>query len=719
MHQKAILAGAGVLVVVFLAWLWATEGASPVLARVQAAAPRADRTPAGGPGSDLVSPPRGRTAAAQNPQGERPEPTARSRGAQLTVKVIDAGTRRPLEGVRLVAYESGVARSTREIPGADGDLSFSPRSDGDGEARFALPVGRPLRLAVDGRAPIRVQPLVAGEERQLVVPVTRAPLAPADRSLDGLVLDLDTGAPVPAAELRLRALDGTAAWTRVDGPAATTDALGRFELSPAPGEPVGLQVDAPGYGAAAWLLEPNAPRAERTLRLSRAASLEVRVLGGEEGVQRAVRLSCSLGELSRDPDTPAGLERRWDGEVQADRVALLEDLPAGVLLRLELLEDGLPQARQARSLRLTAGESTTLELDLDPGAVISGSLRTPAGTPVAYQELWLVPADSPAPMNLATHRARERLHARATTDPQGAFRFEAVPAGEWALGPAPPAAPRTEGWAPRGRWFRTPRGTRALSLELTAQAGRYIEGQVLQEDGSPAAHATLLHRALAEAGGMQAEADAEGRFRLGPLGPGPYEVTAMEDRAAGHAGSTPALVTDTEEPLQLVVRAGTTLRVSGYREADGRRLPLTRAFVTRSDASATLATTHRASHGETTLALGPIQAAQVSIAVVTPGGLCGVVHGVDVDSSQEGQQLVPLRPGAALELSNRGEGAHSVEVRLGGAVVEQAQLAAGDVRRLTVPAGRLEVSITDEAGAIERRIVRLASGEAAAVQLPR
>ena len=87
MHQKAILAGAGVLVVAFLTWLWTTEGAAPGLARVQAAAPRADRTPAGGPGSDLASSAPTPAAATPIGEGEESDVAPRPRRARKVTQV--------------------------------------------------------------------------------------------------------------------------------------------------------------------------------------------------------------------------------------------------------------------------------------------------------------------------------------------------------------------------------------------------------------------------------------------------------------------------------------------------------------------------------------------------------------------------------------------------------------------------------------------------------
>jgi len=257
-------------------------------------------------------------------------------------------------------------------------------------------------------------------------------------------------------------------------------------------------------------------------------------------------------------------------------------------------------------------------------------------------------------------------------------------------------------------------------MDLVAKPGTYLEGQVVDAAGAPTPHAPLTYRALLDDVAVHARADRAGRFRLGPMGPGPHEVTALADRAQGHAGSAPALVAGVDQPLQLVVRSGVDLHVSGVREDDGRLAPLVSAFVTRVGEAPDLVATHRSKIGKTTLTLGPVQPGTLTVAVATRDGWCGVLEGLDVPAGTEPpDRLIPLSPGARLTLQARGEDTLTVRVLAGAAVVESVTLPPGEERHLVVPATRLVVEAHEASGEVRQHALRLEPSSETLLALPR
>ncbi|HZH16239.1 MAG TPA: carboxypeptidase regulatory-like domain-containing protein [Archangium sp.] len=145
-------------------------------------------------------------------------------------------------------------------------------------------------------------------------------------------------------------------------------------------------------------------------------------------------------------------------------------------------------------------------------------------------------------------RGQQMPKARATTDAQGNFRLEGLEAGAFVL------------WAERGEdaGLRGEVAAGSEHVEVRLGPGRTFSGGVYDEQGRPAAGAlvTTLQR---DAGRfVETSTDEEGRFLLGPLPWGRYDVLVSK------AGLVPArLMPDTLErgPVQVTLPA--PRRISG------------------------------------------------------------------------------------------------------------------------------------------------------------
>ncbi len=491
--------------------------------------------------------------------------TARtSASGSLVVKLSDRASGRPLSGVRLVVYQPGTRTSSRPIAGHSGSVGRDPTTDPSGVARFEVPAGLALRVAARGvqGASFAIDPLAPGEVRAVALELPRE-LGPM---LHGRLLDVMSGAPVAQAELRMMRTGGRRglrAWTAPGSPLSTSDTEGHFALELPTGAGTLVQVDAAGYGPLLFAAAGGS-RAEdpRVIGLSLESSLEVTV-SGAEAAGLTVRAHVPATALTADAGSQAAdlgqVGFVWIARTASDGRASLRHLPAQVPLELELERAGRVVYTAAEPVTLDPGSNPELRIDLSLGTTLTGFLREADGRPLAAQELWLVPALERGPGLLAGARARDSVAARTRTDEQGAFRLVSVPEGDWWLGPAP-----ADAWsnaqelysapAPVGRWLHVPSGGGELEFSLVAERALTVQGIVRAADGRPVAFASLHYRPLRSGLSVEASSGPEGRFRLGPLLAGPYELFVMPDELAGHAGSARTLLMAGKERVVLEVR---------------------------------------------------------------------------------------------------------------------------------------------------------------------
>jgi hypothetical protein len=116
-------------------------------------------------------------------------------------------------------------------------------------------------------------------------------------------------------------------------------------------------------------------------------------------------------------------------------------------------------------------------------------------------------------------RGRQVPLARATTDARGQFRLEGLEGGAFAL------------WAESGEGIglRTQVDAGSADIEVRVGPGRTFSGAVYDEQGRPAAGA-IVTTLLRDAGRfVEASTNEEGRFLLGPLPWGRYDVLVSKE----------------------------------------------------------------------------------------------------------------------------------------------------------------------------------------------
>jgi len=487
-----------------------------------------------------------------------------SGGGSLVVKLSEEASGRPLSGMRLVVYEPGTRANSLPIAGHSGSLGRDPTTGPNGVARFDVPAGLALRIAARGvqSASFAIDPLQPGEVRavELSLPRETRPL------MHGRLVDAASGVPVAAAELRLMRTGGRSGprvWTAPGSPLATTDTQGRFAIELPTGSGALVQVDVLGYGPLLFSATGGSrAEAPRVIGLARESSVDVAVFGAQAAgltVRAHLPASSLLADAGSQSADLAGIAFEWFARTGEDGRATLRHLPAGKPLQLEFERAGRLVYTTPEPVTLAPGSNAELHIDLGLGTLLSGFLRESDGRPLANQELWLVRALERGPGLLASARARDNVAARTRTDELGAFRFGSVPEGDWWLGPAPiDAWSNAQEWnsapAPVGRWLHVPSGGGALEFALVAERALTLEGIVRDGDGRPVPFASLHYRPLRSSLSVEAGTGPDGRFRLGPLLAGPYELHVAPDDLTGHAGSARTLVLAGEQQLELEVR---------------------------------------------------------------------------------------------------------------------------------------------------------------------
>ena len=201
---------------------------------------------------------------------------------------------------------------------------------------------------------------------------------------------------------------------------------------------------------------------------------------------------------------------------------------------------------RVEDVAIELGRVTTLDVPLESGVTLAGSVLDDAGQPVAGAEVQAFADRSKAP---------ERI---ATSDEDGAFVLRGlVPA-------------RIELYA-RQRGFEDASielgaladGEVRAGIELVLDPGLSIAGQVLWPDGTSAAGA--LVRVSPEDGqdsvslfGRRWTADADGRFRIGGLDAGTFRLEASAASSASVVVTDPLTLQRSERPEETTLRATTT-----------------------------------------------------------------------------------------------------------------------------------------------------------------
>lgn len=526
-----------------------------------------------------------RSVAPAPPQAPAPSQTAAQGSgsssplepATLVVRVVDPRTAKGI-AAQLVSIDSR-ARSKE-------------KTDLEGRATFRLPPNVEWRVRVRSGGSYlslyeqrTVPPLAPGECRELVVEAALM----ERQSFFARVLDAETRQPVAAAMVFA---PGEAA------PIAASDVDGIFDVPTAEQRPTNMCIRAQGYADLRLGARSDCGSRAQALEvlLARGAVLTVRLEGLPVDAWTRYVVSCteafqsygSAPQLLRDASGGGSFPQRLPCDAQG--LVRFESLPPDQALVVRISRDGQPLPLRLPSLQLAPGESRELRVALDDGCRLRGRTLDPRGVPVGKVAVWLMPlVRDGAPV--AQIRDWERASARVMSDDKGAFSIEGVAPGAWQLAPAggvsefdgevrlggsgggfelpdsfarrglaaTTATGERNDVAPRIQNLVVPPGARILDVDLIVYCGRFIQGRVVGVDGKAIAGVDVF----ACEGGIQADAvtDSWGKFLLGPLGPGDFQVWAR-DAIPSRRFAVPQAASAGDRDVVLVLQSGGNLLLS-------------------------------------------------------------------------------------------------------------------------------------------------------------
>jgi hypothetical protein len=251
---------------------------------------------------------------------------------------------------------------------------------------------------------------------------------------------------------------------------------------------------------------------------------------------------------------------------------------------------------------------------------------------------------------------------------------------------------------------------------------------VVAPDGAPTACYVSAGNAGFR-GDAQGSSTNSGNFRIGPLLPGRYQVSASHSGAARAdspplTGSDPQTVDAGTEGVELRLKAGCDLEVSAIDAASGDPVPATFTLVPAERETAIYTGGFRDS-----AVLGGQPPGRYRVLARTEGGLVGSVQ-VEVAAGERRALTIPVNPGGSVRVAYGGPArVLTVGLEEGGARLGLVYVPSGNSESLYAPAGdytlRLSVREYDHATQAmntlheETRAVQITVGSEASVEIER
>jgi hypothetical protein len=429
---------------------------------------------------------------------------------------------------------AAIAEATVLVAGEQLWWAFPRESRSDGQGRFEL---RDLdsgtyRVSAHkgplvGRLPGAVHVAVAARTTEVTITLD------AGMTVRGRVTaDTAEGAPIAGAKVKLSdQMFGVGGRVR-----AESDGEGRFRIEGVTPGRLTVSAEAPGRAPAAR--EVVATAGQEVPEVALALAGEAQVVGKVIGADGAPAVGATVTARITDRLTSAGGAGAWAADRTDARGAFrLAALAGGTLM----IEAEVPDTGRASHgpEALAPGETKTVNLTLQPGASVSGTVTWDDGSPAAGAT---VSAIQPQSMGMI----------QARSGPDGSYR-----AGPLAAGQTMVTASRKEGIAGmldmqvdlkakepgKGmQMFTLGANERKRGVDLVIpRGGLEVTGVVLGPDGKPLAGATVaadpegnMMRGMTAgmgamiAGGQgRAQSGEDGRFKIEDLTRGPYVVTAQ------------------------------------------------------------------------------------------------------------------------------------------------------------------------------------------------
>lgn len=620
---------------------------------------------------------------------------------RLAVQVVAKETGAPLQGVhvRVRAFRLQADPTVEWMEKQE--EGNSPLTDAEGRASFLLSPDAHIRVWVtvlpDGATENRsLKPFAEGEARTLRLELPTQ----SDAHFIGRVVEAESGEAIAGALVRfisdtysVRA-NGTTATSSRTAQEFRTGPEGWFETPVATWRQQYARVDAEGFGPRMFFLEPGHEERENALivDLSRGAKLRGLILGPSDFDDLEVRVRASGYELdltTRRTFDAVGDDRRKT-TVSPAGTWELADLPPGVGLEMELWQGEKRLRIESEKLHLGPGEERSLEWYVGGGTTLRGrAVIADTNEPLAALPIWLV-AGTEAWGLLQIYTPPV---ARTTTDDRGNFTFPDLPPGEWGIGPAPHRSERAplqdDEVAPVATKVSILEGVGTLDVELRLYRGLYIRGQVLGLDGKPVklAHVTgdCIDNAVSSFGPA-----TDGTFRIGPLVPGSYQLSATGGSNSSKSLPVTAMAGDEDVVLRLSAGGSIEGKLVDASTGDPLKGPVS---VTQQAGWYGLSSMMKA-QSDGLFSLGGLIPGTYDV-FARSGDLVGRVEGVVVGPLQSVKDLeVRLEPGAVLVVTYTGDAERAAfRVMFGESRIHVDGLVSGLSSRVTLPAGEVLVSV--------------------------
>jgi hypothetical protein len=551
--------------------------AAPVTARVEAMTDRAESAP---------------TPATSSA-------TAHTRvTATLTVRVVDE------DGAGVYRANVVLQPTPDELPAlrtgnGNGHTFVQGSTDRGGRVTLEVSAGRALELRAGGfgelsEGSVLVDSLAAGAFATATITVkTRA-----DIELEGRVVDAESGAPLPGIELRMEQQTGFRTSSRSAAPRplppssepdVVTDAAGRFRIPAKSWATATALLTGSGWspriarlrqadatrapGAAAGVKSKEPEMVEIALR--RAARIEGTVRGAPGPA--LVRVTLAGHGLVTDEHTADwvfsvyGTDYLLITSVDTTGAFTIEDVPAGASLSLSLVaaQKGELLLQEPQPVQIASGATHQVNWTIGTGGRFDCSVHHAAGAPAPNEELWLL---APGPAHPGETEADWEPLQRAKTDVSGRAEFQDVQPGSWVVALAPSSQRSANEASVRYAVAATIEAPGdSVPVQLTLHTGLYITGTILAPDGTPTS-------TYVSAGNADFRVDAKvrtvkgGKFRLGPLLPGRYRLSAHGLAVTPEGGtpltdSDPVMAEAGAEGVEIWLRAGCDFELSAIDSA--------------------------------------------------------------------------------------------------------------------------------------------------------
>ena len=326
---------------------------------------------------------------------------------------------------------------------------------------------------------------------------------------------------------------------------------------------------APGYGPTIAPLthEHVAPNTPRRIRLGGSAGLSGQIHGaGLEGLESITIELLTGSSVLEQEDVMAAWTRDLEWRSTPDASGRFEfvDLPSNAHFEVSVRSDGRLLWHDPEPLRLLPGESRTVDWKIGAGSTIRARATEETGGPAAGIQFALDVLGQRGKrytQGFLTDDART-----AVTDEYGIAIFQDVTAGSWWLG-VRSEQPRLSEVDPTGREAsqRAPADVlfevdvtdadAEIEVPVTIYRGYYISGRLFDWKGSP--FEGYVSAWSDELGSKLTETSRDGEFRIGPLRPGAYTVTARA--RDNHVPGDPLVARTGDRDVRLQLVRGSSL----------------------------------------------------------------------------------------------------------------------------------------------------------------